>query len=70
VIQGDAGRRGELRPSEVARQRDRAGILDRAACRLGEIGRGLKAGKLGGLCRPPNYAERAPFPQGFVVTGM
>jgi len=28
-----------------------------------QIGFGIEAVELGGLCRPPNYAERARFPQ-------
>jgi hypothetical protein len=30
---------------------------------VGQPGQWLNVVKLGGLCRPPNYAERAHFPQ-------
>jgi hypothetical protein len=30
---------------------------------IGEPGAGIDVVELGGLCRPPDYAERARFPQ-------
>jgi len=34
-----------------------------AAEHVAQIGFGIEVVELGGLCRPPNYAERARFPQ-------
>jgi hypothetical protein len=30
---------------------------------VAQIGLGIETVQLGGLCRPPNYAERMRFPQ-------